>query len=230
MMIMNTNAQFKAVMEINLDSIKAKLMHLASGEGWSLDKADAVEKEYRRFLCLMKKYPNENTAPLVDVDTFWHYHILDTMKYAVDCEQAFGYFLHHYPYVGMNGEEDEQVRLDAGDRMRELNEATFGDAYPAPHAGGVHTVAAAYRRVAANDSIAYCRAAANDASAYCRSAVTAQTAYCRSAVQAQTAYCRSAVTAQTAYCRSAVNDDSAYCRSAIAPAAGKQTAEAALAA
>jgi hypothetical protein len=127
---MNTNDLFNAVMKLDLEPIKTKLMHAASGEGWSQEKADAVEKEYRRFLCLMKMYPDEDTAPLVDVDTFWHYHILDTMKYAADCEQAFGYFLHHYPYVGMRGDDDEQFRLDSGDRMRELYEATFGDAYP----------------------------------------------------------------------------------------------------
>ena len=127
---MNTNDLFDAVMQLDLEPIKMKLMHVASGEGWSLEKANAVEKEYRRFLCLMKMYPDEDTAPLVDVDTFWHYHILDTMKYAADCEQAFGYFLHHYPYVGMRGEDDEQFRLDSGDRMRELYEATFGEPYP----------------------------------------------------------------------------------------------------
>jgi hypothetical protein len=129
-MTMNTNDLFDAVMQLDLEPIKMKLMHAASGEGWSLEKANAVEKEYRRFLCLMKLYPEEDTAPLVDVDTFWHYHILDTMKYAADCEQAFGYFLHHYPYVGMRGEDDEQFRLDSGDRMRALYEATFGEACP----------------------------------------------------------------------------------------------------
>jgi hypothetical protein len=224
--IMNTNAQFQAVMEINLDSIKAKLMHVASGEGWSLDKANAVEKEYRRFLFLMKKYPNESTAPTVDIDTFWHYHILDTMKYAVDCEQAFGYFLHHYPYVGMGGEEDEQERLDAGDRMRELYEATFGEAYPALHADGVHVVASAHCGAAANDGTAHCGLAANDATAHCGSAVKAQVAHCGSAVKAQTAHCGSAVKAQTAHCGSAVkaiiahcglaaNDATAHCGSAV---------------
>ncbi len=127
---MNTNDLFNAVMQLDLEPIKTKLMHVESGEGWSLEKANAVEKEYRRFLCLMKMYPEEDTAPLVDVDTFWHYHILDTMKYAADCEQAFGYFLHHYPYVGMRGGDDEQFRLDSGKRMSELYEATFGEAYP----------------------------------------------------------------------------------------------------
>jgi hypothetical protein len=128
---MNANDLFNAVMQLDLTPIKTKLMHIASGEGWSLEKANAVEKEYRRFLCLMKLFPEEDTAPLVDVDTFWHYHILDTRKYAADCEKVFGCFLHHHPYVGMDGsEEDEQFRLDSGDRMRTLYEAVFGEAYP----------------------------------------------------------------------------------------------------
>ncbi|MDN4053173.1 hypothetical protein QPK32_08785 [Massilia sp. YIM B02763] len=131
---MKANISLTAVMELDLEPIKAKLMHVASGEGWSREKADAVEKEYRRFLCLMKLYPHEETAPLADVDTFWHYHILDTMKYAQDCEQVFGYFLHHYPYVGMRGGDDAQFRLDSGERMRTLYEATFGEAYPAMRA------------------------------------------------------------------------------------------------
>lgn len=138
---MNTNDLFKAVMELDLDPIKAKLMHIESGEGWSKKKTDAVEKEYRRFLCLMKMYPDEDTAPLVDVDTFWHYHILDTMKYAQDCAQAFGYFLHHYPYVGMRGGDDDQFRIDSGERMRTLYETTFGEAYPDTQMAAPATVA-----------------------------------------------------------------------------------------
>jgi len=142
---MNATIQFQsvldAIMQLDLDPIKMKLMHVESGEGWSREKANAVEKEYRRFLCLMKLYPEEDTAPLVDVDTFWHYHILDTMKYAADCERAFGYFLHHYPYVGLRGEDDEQFRLDSGERMRTLYEATFGDTYPGSHAEDVQASA-----------------------------------------------------------------------------------------
>jgi hypothetical protein len=130
-MIMNANDLFKAVMQLDLEPIKTKLMHVESGEGWSLEKANAVEKEYRRYLCLMKLYPEEDTAPLVDVDTFWHYHILDTMKYAADCERVFGYFLHHYPHIGLSGSEKEDLaRFESGDRLRELYEATFGEAYP----------------------------------------------------------------------------------------------------
>jgi hypothetical protein len=130
---MISNTEFNAIAELDLDPIKVKLMHKESGEGWSLEKANAVEFEYRRFLQLMKMYPGEQTAPLFDVDTFWHYHILDTMKYAADCERVFGYFLHHFPYIGLRGEDDEAAHHEAGSRMQELYEATFGEAYIRGH-------------------------------------------------------------------------------------------------
>jgi len=126
---MDTNDSFKAIADLNLDAIKVKLMHRESGEGWSLEKANAVEFEYRRFLILMKQFPQEETAPLMDVDTFWHYHILDTLKYAADCEQVFGYFLHHFPYIGLRGEDDAAAHVRVGERMKELYEQTFGEAY-----------------------------------------------------------------------------------------------------
>jgi hypothetical protein len=126
---MNQLAKFNTIAALDLDPIKVKLMHKESGEGWSLEQATAVEFEYRRFLCLMKLFPHEPVAPLFDVDIFWHYHILDTMKYAADCEQIFGYFLHHFPYAGLRGEDDEAAHLRVGARMQELYEATFGESY-----------------------------------------------------------------------------------------------------
>ena len=126
---MNSTVGCKEISALNLDQIKQKLMHVASGEGWTLEQANAVDVEYRRFLYLMKMFPNEQTSPSVAVDTFWHYHILDTMKYAVDCEQVFGYFLHHYPYVGMVGENASEEHHDSGERMRELYEQTFAISY-----------------------------------------------------------------------------------------------------
>jgi len=122
-------SDFAAIAELDLEPIKVKLMHEESGEGWTLEQADAVEFEYRRFLYLMKKFPNEQTAPLQDVDTFWHYHILDTLKYASDCEKVFGYFLHHFPYIGLRGEADEAAHHRVGERMKELYEATFDEPY-----------------------------------------------------------------------------------------------------
>ena len=116
---------FALVSALDLNPIKAKLMHVESGEAWSQERADAVETEYRRFLYLLKAFPHVEMAPLEDVDTFWHYHILDTMKYARDCEQTFGYFRHHHPYLGMEGENGIALQQQAGERMRELYESTF---------------------------------------------------------------------------------------------------------
>jgi hypothetical protein len=216
--IMNTTHLFSAVAQLDLEPIKTKLMHLASGEGWSRDKANAVEKEYRRFLCLMKLFPNEDTAPLVDVDTFWHYHILDTMKYAVDCEQVFGYFLHHYPYVGMDGsEEDEQFRLDSGERMRALYEATFGEDYP--DSPDEPAQAAAYcASPHIGKASAYCASPhIGKASAYCASPhIGKASAYCASPhIGKASAYCASPhIGKASAYCASPhIGKASAYCAS-----------------
>jgi hypothetical protein len=126
---MNSYNECKAIVELDLDPIKVKLMHKESGEGWTLEQASAVEAEYRRFLYLMKVFPTEMAAPSMDVDTFWHYHILDTMKYARDCEEVFGYFLHHFPYVGLRGEDDLAVHEQMGERMATLYEETFGEKY-----------------------------------------------------------------------------------------------------
>jgi hypothetical protein len=234
-MTMNANDLFTAVMQLDLQPIKMKLMHVESGEGWSQEKADAVEKEYRRFLCLMKLYPDEDTAPLVDVDTFWHYHILDTMKYAADCEQAFGYFLHHYPYVGMRGGDDDQFRLDSGERMRELYEATFGDAYPG--------TAAAAAQAADSADTAFCAGPHDQTTAFCAGPHKQATAFCAgphtkegSAIKAGTAFCAGPHKQATAFCagphtkeRSAIKADTAFCagphKQATAFCAGPHTKE-----
>lgn len=126
---MNSYSECKAIVELDLDPIKVKLMHKESGEGWSLEQANVVEAEYRRYLYLMKAFPNEAFAPGTDVDTFWHYHILDTIKYAADCQEVFGYFVHHFPYIGLRGEEDLAVHERLGERMRTIYEAAFGEPY-----------------------------------------------------------------------------------------------------
>lgn len=127
---MNSYSECREIVELDLDPIKVKLMHKESGEGWTLEQANIVEAEYRRYLYLMKAFPAESFAPGTDVDTFWHYHILDTTKYAVDCERVFGYFVHHFPYIGLRGEEDMAVHQRLGERMRSIYEAAFGETFP----------------------------------------------------------------------------------------------------
>lgn len=131
---MNKNSQTKtpekmleAIFALDLEPIKTKLMDKKEGHGWSRAFADQCEIEYKRFLALLAKFPDEVIAPNNNVDKFWHGHILDTMKYAEDCERVFGYFLHHYPYFGLRGEQDAANLQAAAARMRRLYQEEFGD-------------------------------------------------------------------------------------------------------
>jgi hypothetical protein len=199
--------EYEKIGSLDLSDIKMKLMH-KSGEGWSQVHADAVELEYRRFLYLAKKYPDQQTAPTVDVDTFWHSHILDTRKYARDCQEIFGYFLHHFPYLGIGARADEAAREQGAELMRKLYEQTFGQSYVRG--------SATERAKPAAMMAAYCT--------YAGGLSAAQHAYCalttESADHSDAAYC-------TLTTESAGRCDAAYCtlttesadRSRAAPAA-----------
>lgn len=231
---MNTSADFSCIAELDLTPIKKKLMHVPSGEGWSREYTEQVEKQYRRFLVLMKKYPHEHTAPLVDVDIFWHYHILDTMKYAADCERVFGYFLHHDPHIGLDDEIDSATHQQSALRMQQLYELEFDEPYLATERAWqsregesmAQLDGASSTPVACDPAIpqgAFCGAAvkesafcgaAIEASAFCGAAVKAS-AFCGAAVKAS-AFCGAAVKA-SAYCGAAVKA-SAYCGAAVSAA------------
>lgn len=92
-----THPAYARIEAIDLRPICARLMHPKAGPGWSQERTSQVALAYREFLMVATMFPNETPAPTPDVDTFWHFHILDTAKYARDCQQAFGYFLHHGP-------------------------------------------------------------------------------------------------------------------------------------
>lgn len=51
--------------------------------------------EYKRYLILRAIRPDLLLPPPPIIDQIWHEHILETAKYASDCQDVFGYFLHH---------------------------------------------------------------------------------------------------------------------------------------
>lgn len=97
------------IQELDLGPIRFKLVNCdEGGEPWPAEKVRAVEPGYRQFLFLTAVEDDSiSIVPSVDIDQFWHTHILDTSKYAADCETIFGHFLHHFPYLGMRGEDDK---------------------------------------------------------------------------------------------------------------------------
>ena len=111
---------------LDFTMIKLKLQDVEEGPGWSPNQCNTVEEEYKRFLALKRAYQERDIVPDRLVDLFWHQHILDTAKYAEDCGVLFGAFLHHYPYFGMNGEEDYAKLCTAFEETRELYERHFG--------------------------------------------------------------------------------------------------------
>lgn len=181
-----------AIQALDLDPIKRKLMDPEEGQGWSREYADQMETAYKRYLTLLAKYPDETIAPTKDVDKFWHGHILDTIKYAEDCENVFGYFLHHFPYFGMRGEDDAAALRAASERMHEIYQRDFGEALPS---GAAWCTAAK----TAQSGTAWCTAAkaARGGSVWCTAAKPAHagTAWCTAAtplVKSGSAWCTAA--------------------------------------
>jgi hypothetical protein len=75
---------------------------------------------------LIYLYPNRSLVPSQDIDRVWHHHILDTMKYAQDCQMLFGYFLHHFPYFGLRGESERHNWQAAVEQTQALFQEYFG--------------------------------------------------------------------------------------------------------
>jgi len=119
----------QAIAELDLNMVKMKLMDKTEGKGWDPDKVNDIELRYKRFLLLNATVPDVDIVPTTDVDTMWHYHILDTQAYAMDCQRIFGEFFHHFPYFGLRGPEDAADLQRAFTATCALYERTFGSSY-----------------------------------------------------------------------------------------------------
>ncbi len=207
-----------AIQTLDLEPIKFKLMDTEEGQGWSREYVEQMAIAYKRFLTLSVKYPKETIAPSKDVDKFWHGHILDTMKYAEDCQNVFGYFVHHFPYFGMRGEEDAANLAEAGRTTKRLYEQEFGETVPSR--------ASMCGVAVTRDQAAMCGVAvANDAAAMCGAAVS----MCGVTVTKDAAMCGVAVTRdQAAMCGVAVANDAAMCGAAVSMCGVAVTKDAAM--
>ncbi len=102
---------YERAKSLDLTMVRRKLMDEQHGLGWGQEKTAEAEDLYLRFLALQtaSSSSTHKVVPPRVVDEFWHQHILDTRKYAADCESIFGEYLHHFPYFGMRGPEDERA-------------------------------------------------------------------------------------------------------------------------
>ncbi|MGN6085250.1 glycine-rich domain-containing protein [Trinickia sp.] len=155
-------AMYQAIDELDFSRIKAKLMYRREGVV-ALRRIERAEAGYRQFLKLAAKYPDAPIVPSEEVDEFWHMHILDTQRYGADCERIFGYMIHHDPYSGIDGAQDEARHLALAATSDELAAREFGVAEDA------EAVAYCVKPEAKGDAKAYCvkPEAKGDAKAYC---------------------------------------------------------------
>ncbi|MGT2509576.1 glycine-rich domain-containing protein [Cupriavidus basilensis] len=180
---------WQAIDALDFSRMKAKLLHRKRVR-WTAETLAAAESGYRQFLKLAAKYPDAPVVPSELVDEFWHAHILDTQHYASDCERIFGHVLHHDPYVGIDGTEDEAKLQALANASNALSMQEFGQHLAAP---------------------SVCTRAAPSEPANCARGMRAEAAYGTCAISTEPAYCALTATAGAAYCALAVTANPAYC-------------------
>jgi len=117
------------IAHIDFSLLKEKLSLPAEegGEAWSAEVTDHVEVKYKRWLLLKWKNENVLIPPPMDVDAFWHGHILETQSYWRDCLVLFGKYLHHYPYFGIRGKADKEKLERSFENTVRLYEEEYGE-------------------------------------------------------------------------------------------------------
>jgi hypothetical protein len=114
------------IMDLDFERLKHKLQVRDDGERWTKQMTEDGELEYRRYLTLIKLHPKMSIVPSRLMDGFWHQHILDTKAYREDCQKVFGYFVDHFPYFGIYGEQDQLDLIEAFGETKRIYKARFG--------------------------------------------------------------------------------------------------------
>ena len=113
--------------ELDLEPVTYKLLHPEAGRPpLSQAAADVAVALYRCFWMLCVLYPEQTLVPSRPIDDAWHAHLLDTVKYAADCDRVFGRPLDHFPYAGLRGEADRAAWQAHFDRTTALFIDHFG--------------------------------------------------------------------------------------------------------
>lgn len=111
---------------IDFSSVIYSIVEKDDGPRWAVAKALRAEKQYRQFLYIHATNPEICVVPSKLVDEFWHQHMLDSFKYAEDCNSALGHFLHHFPYLGTGGATDRELLRQSYLATTDLTAKVFG--------------------------------------------------------------------------------------------------------
>jgi hypothetical protein len=210
-----TLAQTLAAIEaLDLAPIKFKAMLSVDddGYGWTAERAQHAATAYKRQLILSAKHPETTLVPDRDTDRFWHLHILDTMKYAADCDAIFGHFIHHHPGFGLRGVDDARAAEEAFATTQRLLVQEFGESAigTAAWCGATNGAKAAWCGATNGAEAAWCGATNGAKAAWCGATNGAKAAWCGATNGAKAAWCGATNGAKAAWC-GATNGAKAAC-------------------
>ena len=118
----------------SLPVIDTDVLIIGSGSA-ALRAALAAARHRRSVLVVTKKqrmdcnsfYAQGGIAAAIADHDSPESHILDTMKYADDCQNIFGHFFHHFPYFGMRSSDDAENLKNAFANTEALFWSEFGE-------------------------------------------------------------------------------------------------------
>ncbi len=101
---MSTITFLSQLNSLDLQPVARKMMSSSDGDRWTEKQLEMALLRYKMFLYIQHHYSDLQLAPTKEIDDVWHAHILvDTKRYMQDCQNLFGYVLHHRD----NGSADE---------------------------------------------------------------------------------------------------------------------------
>jgi hypothetical protein len=94
---------------------------------WTVQEIELAIARYKMFLHLKFLFPDMELVPTQEIDEVWHAHILtNTYQYMVDCQNLYGYILHHRSDVSITDEAQQQSPEMAFATTQALFEEIFG--------------------------------------------------------------------------------------------------------
>ncbi|PAX59650.1 glycine-rich domain-containing protein-like [Brunnivagina elsteri] len=118
---------FRKLNQLDLQVISKKLTSNSKNFQWTEEEIKSAILRYKMFLCLHFLFPNTELVPTVEIDQVWHTHILlNTAKYIENCQELYGYILHHYSPADDNLEISHKCQETAFALTKHLFLEIFG--------------------------------------------------------------------------------------------------------
>lgn len=95
---------------ISADLIAASYRSDTFPRDWTQQQRETSLARYEKWLRLKLLHPKSRLAPTLDIDLFWHLHMLSPVAYYRDCMRLFGRLLDHDGGFGKGPGELEQLK------------------------------------------------------------------------------------------------------------------------